>query len=84
MTFNTQVGSIEGLVDEQQPQLESIHSMTTTEWRAKYEKDGTVDLWVEEEFNAGSRLVVSSGHRGTHVLKLEATESKQPVISLAA
>jgi ferredoxin len=45
--------------EEQQPKLESIHSMTTAEWRAKYEKDGTVDLWVEEEFNAGSRLVVS-------------------------
>ncbi len=44
----------------------SIHSMTTAEWRAKYEKDGTVDLWVEEEFNAGSRLVVSmeSKHEG--------------------
>lgn len=32
----------------------SIHSMTTEEWRAKYEKDGAVDLWVEEEFNAGA------------------------------
>jgi len=38
----------------------SIARMTTEEWRAKYEKDGTVDLFVEEEFNAGSRLVVSS------------------------
>ena len=35
----------------------SIHSMTTEEWRQRYEKDGTVDLWLEEEFNAGSRLV---------------------------
>ena len=33
--------------------------MTTEEWRAQYEKDGRVDLWVEEEFNSGSRLVVS-------------------------
>mmetsp|Transcript_15869 Transcript_15869/g.34239 ORF Transcript_15869/g.34239 Transcript_15869/m.34239 type:complete len:324 (+) Transcript_15869:107-1078(+) len=41
----------------------SIHSMTTEEWRAKYEKDGMVDLWVEEEFNAGSRLV---GGRAVH------------------
>lgn len=38
---------------------QSIHSMTTAEWRAKYEKDGTIDLWAEEEFNAGSRLVVN-------------------------
>jgi ferredoxin len=37
--------------------------MTTAEWRAKYEKDGTVDLFVEEEFNAGSRLV---GGRAVH------------------
>jgi ferredoxin len=37
----------------------SISKLTTEEWRAKYEKDGTVDLWLEEEFNAGSRLVVS-------------------------
>ena len=34
--------------------------MSTAEWRAKYERDGYVDLWVEEEFNAGSRLVVGS------------------------
>jgi hypothetical protein len=40
--------------------IPSIATMTTAEWRARYEKDGTVDLWVEEEFNAGSRLVVSS------------------------
>lgn len=25
----------------------------------RYERDGRVDLWVEEEFNAGSRVVVS-------------------------
>jgi hypothetical protein len=37
---------------------ESIATMTTEAWRAKYEKDGMVDLWVEEEFNSGSRLVV--------------------------
>ena len=49
----------EGDHDVDQP-LQSIHSMTTAEWRAKYEKDGKVDLWVEEEFNAGSRLVVRS------------------------
>jgi ferredoxin len=37
----------------------SIHSMTTDEWRQRFETDGYVDLWVEEEFNAGSRLVVT-------------------------
>ncbi|KAI8465685.1 MAG: Apoferredoxin [Monoraphidium minutum] len=41
----------------------SIARMTTAEWREKYEKDGTVDLWMEEEFNAGSRLV---GGRAVH------------------
>lgn len=38
----------------------SIHSMSTAEWRSKYEKEGTIDLWLEEEFNSGSRLVVCS------------------------
>lgn len=38
----------------------SISSLTTEQWRAKYEsKDGAVDLWLEDEYNAGSRLVVS-------------------------
>lgn len=36
---------------------QSIATMTTEEWRAKYEKEGRVDLWAEEEFNAASRLV---------------------------
>lgn len=36
---------------------QSIATMSTEEWRAKYEKDGRVDLWAEEEFNAASRLV---------------------------
>lgn len=36
---------------------QSIATMTTEEWRAKYEKDGRVDLWAEEEFNAASRLI---------------------------
>lgn len=34
--------------------------MTTDEWRQTYEQEGCVDLWVEEEFNSGSRLIVSS------------------------
>eukprot|EP00884_Botryococcus_braunii_P005473 jgi/Botrbrau1/14927/Bobra.0018s0031.1 len=41
----------------------SIHSLTTEEWRNLYEPDGYIDLWVEEEFNAGSRLV---GGRDAH------------------
>jgi ferredoxin len=45
---------------EEKKQMKSISSITTEEWRAKYEKDGMVDLWVEEEFNSGSRLKVSS------------------------
>lgn len=43
--------------------LTSIHSMTTAEWREKYESDGSISLWVEEEFNAGSRLI---GGRAVH------------------
>ncbi len=42
----------------------SYASLTTEEWRALYEKDGCVDLWVEEEFNSGSRLIVSGGGPG--------------------
>ena len=44
-----------------------IHSMTTAEWRERYEKDGTIDLWVEEEYNAGSRLTVISDQLGNVV-----------------
>ncbi|GLI69019.1 hypothetical protein VaNZ11_013558 [Volvox africanus] len=43
--------------------IPSIHSMTTEEWRVMFEKDGTNDLWLEDEFNAGSRLV---GGRAVH------------------
>ena len=39
-------------------ELRSINSMSTEEWRRRYEADGAVDLWVEEEFNSGSRLSV--------------------------
>ena len=39
------------------------NTLSTAEWRARYEADGCVDLWVEEEFNAGSRLV---GGRAAH------------------
>lgn len=45
-------------------QLKSYASLSTEEWRELYEKDGCVDLWVQEEFNSGSRLVVSSGGVG--------------------
>lgn len=43
--------------------IESIATLSTKEWREKFEKDGRVDLWVEEEFNAASRLV---GGRAVH------------------
>lgn len=49
----------------------SIHSLSTEEWRRLYEPDGYVDLWVEEEFNSGSRIVVS----------FAAAESNLPVFS---
>jgi ferredoxin len=46
------------------PPPQSIARMTTAEWRARFEReDGTVDLWLEDEFNAGSRLV---GGRDVH------------------
>ena len=32
--------------------------MSTDEWQKAYEQKGCVDLWVEEEFNSGSRLMV--------------------------
>ena len=41
--------------------IPSIASVSTAEWRAQHERDGRVDLWLEDEFNAGSRLVVSPG-----------------------
>lgn len=48
---------------QQQQRPPSISRISTAEWRARYERDGTVDLFVEEEFNAGSRLV---GGRAVH------------------
>lgn len=46
-------------------QLKSYASLSTEEWRELYEKDGCVDLWVQEEFNSGSRLVGGSAvYRG--------------------
>lgn len=47
-----------------------ISSMTTTEWRQKFEQNGTVDLFLEEEFNAGSRLVVSHTLQKSHFFKI--------------
>ena len=46
-----------------------LSSLSTEEWRARYEPDGCVDLWVVEEFNAGSRLV---GGRAAHLQGPEA------------
>ncbi|KAL4859706.1 Ferredoxin C 2 [Chlorella vulgaris] len=43
----------------------SYAELTTAEWQERYEKDGTVDLWLQEEFNSGSRLVGGSAvYRG--------------------
>lgn len=50
---------------EEKKKSARLSSLSTEEWRAKYESDGCVDLWVEEEFNAGSRLV---GGRAAHLL----------------
>ena len=36
--------------------IDSIHSMTTEEWLQRHEKNGTVDLWLEDEYNAASRV----------------------------
>lgn len=44
--------------DPAQKHGESLSKLTNKEWKEKYQTDGCVDLWVEEEFNAGSRLVV--------------------------
>jgi len=51
----------EGEASTSEPQ--SISRMSTAEWREKFETDGMVDLWLEDEYNAGSRLV---GGRAVH------------------
>jgi hypothetical protein len=53
-------GSSSRVASAQEPSQRppSISKLTTEEWRAQHEKDGYVDLWLEEEFNAGSRLIV--------------------------
>jgi ferredoxin len=56
--------ALDGGGDADAPPPESIARMTTAEWRALHERDdGTVDLWLEDEFNAGSRL---EGGRAAH------------------
>ncbi len=77
----------EGLGPSERPP--SIHSMTTAEWRAMYEKeDGTVDLWMEDEFNAGSRLVVSRHTRAalanSRVLSAGTGDTPAAALSCAA
>lgn len=66
MTFGGNGTSTSMSKEEQAQALEavrnanrSISRMSNEEWRARFEKDGTVDLWLEDEFNAGSRLIVS-------------------------
>lgn len=46
----------------------SYATLSTAEWQELYEKDGAVDLWLQEEFNSGSRLVVSGGAHKDGVL----------------
>ena len=55
---STSVDEEDGAAPSGRPK--SYASLTTAEWRELYEKDGAVDLWVQEEFNSGSRLVVSA------------------------
>ena len=60
-------GIVDGCREEEAAgPIPSISSMTTAEWQAQYEKDGRVDLWMEEEFNSGSRLVVTPLLNNTH------------------
>jgi hypothetical protein len=33
--------------------------MTTEQWRQQFEADGTVDLFLNDDFNAGAKLIVS-------------------------
>ncbi|CAG9463356.1 unnamed protein product [Pedinophyceae sp. YPF-701] len=47
--------------EEWRPQ--SIAELTTEEWRAKYERDGAVPLFIDDQFSAASRL---SGGRAAH------------------
>jgi hypothetical protein len=44
---------------QEQPST-SGRKLTTAEWRAKYEKDGAVDLFLVDQFNAA--MVVSLQH----------------------
>ena len=37
--------------------------MTTEQWRQTYERDGTVDLFLNDDFNAGAKLIVSINSR---------------------
>uniref|UniRef100_A0A7S0RV51 2Fe-2S ferredoxin-type domain-containing protein n=1 Tax=Pyramimonas obovata TaxID=1411642 RepID=A0A7S0RV51_9CHLO len=50
--------------------LESIAPMTTEEWRKTYENEEGVDLWVEDDFNAPSRLQ-GGKDLGTDVVNIE-------------
>lgn len=54
-----------------------MSSMNTEEWAEKYAFDGCVDLWVEEEFNAGSRIVVGTEISQTALLRNYEREGTQ-------
>ena len=62
--------------------IPSISSLSTEEWRRLYEREGRVDLWLEDEFNAGSRLIVSPQHNCLSIVKSRMdTPACQPAIS---
>ncbi|CAL8464925.1 g4460 [Coccomyxa elongata] len=63
MSFGSSAADAQGEEAVSVSGMQSIHSMRTDDWQKQYEADGYVDLWVEEEFNAGSRLV---GGRSVH------------------
>lgn len=65
---------------QDQPSTSGRSKLTTEEWRAKYEKDGAVDLFLVDHFNAA---MVVSGHElwGAIVVPLQcaaAVLSEQP------
>ena len=59
LTSNDEASTSGGAGDVEPTASRSISSLSTADWQAQHEADGFVDLWVEEEFNSGSRLMVS-------------------------
>ncbi|KAK9838081.1 hypothetical protein WJX74_006096 [Apatococcus lobatus] len=63
LSSNEGVSSSESGDENEAAAPRSISAVNTADWRAQHEAGGVVDLWVEEEFNSGSRLM---GGRGVH------------------